>query len=128
MQNLLAFIFIMLLEMLRWILAKLQMPQVTEQIFCSGNYIVYDSLATGDISVSITNSLIIHSGYHKCGDCPYGGGLTLLLGNSRVSVDIINTNLSRNSGCLGGNMAVLMTQFASVTISHVNFNEGHADK
>ena len=79
--------------------------------FMSGNVIVYDSNA--DSRVHIDNSRFINNGYRKdlCeidGHYLYSSGLALYLESSRVAVDIINSNFSLNTGCNGGNLALLL--------------------
>ena len=98
-----------------------------------GNVIVYDSLAV--TSLHIANSLFNNSGYEgfKKGNCTnedgsfsQSSGLALFLGSSKLTVDIVSTNFSHNTGCHGGNIAVLFYNHTSVTISNATFKLGIA--
>ena len=85
-----------------------------------GNVVVNSSRET---SLAIKNSVFIR-GRSNC----LAGGLTLVLENSKITVDVINTNLTQNRGHSGGNMAVYFHDSASVTISNSTFNEGKSHR
>ncbi len=99
----------------------------------SGNVVVYDKYLTVSTTLRLANSHISNSGRnlkvckkHLSRGLSFSCGLALFLGNSKLTLDIANTNLSQNTGCNGGNMAVLFFQFASVTISHTRFIGGYS--
>ncbi len=96
----------------------------------SGNVIVHDHLATQDNQLfSIANSLIFSSGYRNdCNQNLYSSGLSLFIGSAKLTIDIVHLNLTRNKGCMGGNMAVLFFDFAPVTISDTIFSDGEDAK
>ncbi len=52
----------------------------------------------------------------------------MYLASSKVTIKIVNTNLTNNTACRGGNMAVLFYDFASVAISNTLFNKGHSSE
>ena len=96
----------------------------------SGNIIVYDRLTSRDTSFYVSSSQFINSGY-KCmqestNAFSYSSGLTLFLGSSKLSLYIVNTSLSQNTGCNGGNMAIVLFKFTSVTISQTKIDRGHS--
>lgn len=100
----------------------------------SGNIALYDHNKT--TSLRITNSQFINNGdklnYSKGysseddGTFIYSNGLVLFLGTPHVTVSVIGSNFSQNTGCNGGNLAVLFFNFTSVNISGCTFAEGWA--
>ena len=93
----------------------------------SGNVIMYDTLTRKDTSLVLTDSLIVDSGY-RCDDYYwiYSSGLAVFLGSLKLTLNIVNTNFSNNRGCYGGNIGIIFFDFATVTISHTNFNDGYS--
>ena len=98
-----------------------------------GNYIVYDTFATKDTNLRISNSHVLNSGshvdthHHGAHKNKYSSGLVLFLGSSNVIAGIFNTEFSENRGTdRGGNMALIFYAFAPVTISHTTFNRGYS--
>ena len=102
----------------------------------SGNIIVYDDYMSADSArLSISNSQFNSSGYSNRTTCRinskllrfhFSSGLVLFLGNSKVTIAIDNTKFSHNTGCNGGNIAVLFFKFMPVTISHSDFIGGYS--
>lgn len=107
----------------------------------SGNIIAYDNLTNVITNLQIVSSVVNNSGYinstrncsgYRSKEVSYSSGLTLLLGSPKLTVNIINTNFSNNSGCNGGNMALLffnyseVSQDAIVTVTKSTFFNGSA--
>ena len=93
-----------------------------------GNAIMYDTLATEDIRLTIADSLILNNQYEADYCLPVSSGLAVFLNRSKLIFDIVNTTFIGNSACqFGGNMAInFYDSSASVTISHSTFKEGQA--
>ena len=93
-----------------------------------GNVVEYSELTTEDVNVTIANTEIMNNGlqysYPLCSNL--SSGLLLSLGSEKVSVQITNTTLTKNFGCIGGNMAIIFKASSSVAISQTTFDEGHA--
>ena len=75
---------------------------------------MYDTLAV--TTLHIANSHFNNSGYegfkkgnstNEDGSFSHSSGLALFLGSSKLTVDIVSTDFSHNTGCRGGNIAVL---------------------
>ena len=119
----------------------------------SGNVIAYDNSMKSTTYLSFTNCTITSSGYLAQADedldnCThytghynsssalagtYSSGLTLFVGSSYLQVRIFGSDLYNNSGCNGGNMAIVFyysrdVQFtlAAVIIEKTNFTSGSA--
>lgn len=102
----------------------------------SGNVIAYNNIVRDKTTVKVSNSLFSNSGYSNLSRCvytnysafSYSSGLALFLNNSNVSAIISSTNLSNNTGCTGGNMALVLAAYSNftVTIEDTNFSYGKA--
>ena len=96
-------------------------PTVNAASECMRNVILYDARMTL-AKLTILDSLIQDLNNTVCSDLIFGGGLSLILGKSSLTLDIVRTNISQNSGIYGGNLGIAFYDSnASVTISNSNF-------
>lgn len=105
----------------------------------SGNVIAYDNHTTASTNLYIVRSQFANSGYTNItGGCSlfkttsYSCGLALFFGSSKLTAVISKTKLYGNSGCNGGNMALLIfdysrnSQIPMITIDSTSFTNGSA--
>ena len=87
----------------------------------SGNIIAYNYQVRESTHVHISNSQFISSGYiNSKKNClfarqrlmAYSCGLSLFLGSFNLTLQISNTRFLNNTGCYGGNMAILLLEYA----------------
>ena len=104
----------------------------------SGTVIAYNNHTTTNTELFISQCHFMNSGYtnYSKGYCSNFGelwfscGLALFHGNPNLTVEISDTILLNNSGCNGGNMAVLLFDFKAdndtsmVTITNTTFTNG----
>ena len=104
----------------------------------SGSVIAYNNHTNTNTRLFISQCHFMNSGYtdYSKGYCSnyyalwFSCGLSLFHGNPNLTVEIRDTILSNNSGCNGGNMAVLLFDFradnemAMVTITNTTFTNG----
>ena len=103
-----------------------------------GNIVVYDENMTADsANLFITDSHISNSGCQNKSACKeiynthpvqllFSSGLAMVLGSSKLTVSIHNTNFTNNTGCTGGNMAVYFFKFMPLHISRSSLIGGHS--
>ena len=110
--------------------------------FMSGTVIAYNNHTTTNTRLVTSHCHFMNSGYtdYSNGYClrlsshehSYSCGLTLFHGSPNLTVEISNSVFSNNTGCSGGNMAVLLFDFipsngtSMITISDTNFSGGHS--
>ena len=96
------------------------------------NVVFYDSLATLETHVIISNSLFLDSGTQIHNYQYFSSAVTLVLGSAELTVDITKSNFTRNKSsgivCSGANMAVYFYESATLTISQAIFQEGYSDQ
>ena len=106
--------------------------------FMSGTVIAYNNHSTTNTRLVISQCHFMNSGYtNYLNDyClinlenSFSCGLTLFHGNPNLTVDISDTVFINNTGCNGGNMAVLLFDFRAdndmsmITIINTNFTNG----
>ena len=105
----------------------------------SGSVIAYNNHTTTNTRLVISQCRFIKSGYanylkdycyHHDHELLYSCGLALFHGNPNLTVEMSDSVFISNSGCNGGNMAVLIFYFranndmAMVTITNTIFNNG----
>ena len=122
-------------------LCTVQNASTNNKDIMSGNIIAYNDDIALDTSVQISRCMFFHCGYKNyrtdCnktlsfGTILYSSGLALFLGNDKLTVNITNSNMSNNTGCNGGNMALLMLAYNSllptVNIEGSRFVNGSAN-
>ena len=110
--------------------------------FMSGTVIAYNNHTTTNTRLVISQCHFMNSGYtnyRSKDNCSYKNyertylcGLAVFHGNPNLTVEISDSILYNNSGCDGGNMAVLLFDFSPkydasmVTITNTTFNCGHS--
>ena len=109
--------------------------------YMSGTVIAYNNHTTTNTRLVISQCHFMNSGYtnYSKGYCSYinyeliySCGLALFHGNPNLTVDISDSFFFNNTGCNGGNMAVLIFDFradnvtAMVTITNTNFTNGRS--
>ena len=108
--------------------------------FMSGTVIAYNNHTTTNTRLVISQCHFMNSGYtnYSKGHCSYyinyeliySCGLALFHGNPNLTVEISDSIFFNNTGCNGGNMAVLIFDFrteydtAMVTFTNTNFSNG----
>ena len=91
-----------------------------------GNAVLYQSVVV-NVSLTISNSIFMNSGIplKPNSHLPHSG-LTLKLASPGLTVAIVNTTFTQNSGLPGGNMAILCFSPISITIANSTFHGGQA--
>ena len=107
--------------------------------FTSGTVIAYNNHTTTNTRLVISQCHFMNSGYtnYSKGYCSYHNhelvfscGLALFHGNPNLTVEISDSIFHNNTGCNGGNMAVLLFDFRNkydssmVRIMNTNFTKG----
>ena len=107
--------------------------------FMSGTVIAYNNHTTTNTRLVISQCHFMNSGYtnylkgycsYKNYELIYSCGLALFHGNPNLTVEISDSIFFNNTGCNGGNMAVLIFDFrteydtAMVTFTNTNFSNG----
>ena len=106
----------------------------------SGTVIAYNNHTTTNTRLVISQCHFMNSGYtdYSKGYCSnfyalwFSCGLALFHGNPNLTVEISDTILLNNSGCYGGNMAVLLFDFradndmSTVTITNTTYTNGNS--
>ena len=99
----------------------------------SGTVIAYNNHTTTNTRLIISQCHFMNSGY-----CSYNNehshscGLALFHGNPNLTVETLNSVFFNNTGCNGGNMAVLLFDFSAnndtsmVTITNTTFTNGQS--
>ena len=109
--------------------------------YMSGTVIAYNNHTTTNTRLVISQCHFMNSGYtnyskgycyHHDHELLYSCGLALFHGNPNLTVKISDTILSHNTGCNGGNMAVLLFDFmpdndmSMITITNTTFTNGQS--
>ena len=101
-----------------------------------GTLISYDNRSTTDTRLNISKSYFINSGYafslckDDIEDHFFSCGLALYYGSLNLTVEIVNSTLSNNTGCNCGNMALVMLDYSHqnstqmITITNTTFTGG----
>ena len=107
--------------------------------FMSGTVIAYNNHTTTNTRLVISQCHFMNSGYtnYSKGYCSYNNhelvfscGLALFHGNPNLTVEISDSTFHNNTGCNGGNMAVLLFNFRTaydmsmITITNSTFTNG----
>ena len=118
-----------------------QNASTNDKDIMGGNIIAYNDDIALDTSVQISYCKFFYCGYRNyrtdCnktsfGTISYSSGLALFLGNKNLTVNITNSNMSNNTGCNGGNMALLMLAYnikspvETVNVESSSFANGRA--
>ena len=106
----------------------------------SGTVIAYNNHTTTNTRLVTSQCHFMNSGYtnyakgycSNFGELWFSCGLALFHGNPNLTVEIMDTILSHNTGCYGGNIAVLLFDFrpdngtSMVTITNTTFTNGQS--
>ena len=113
----------------------------SDKNFMSGTVIAYNNHMTTNTRLVISQCHFMNSGYtnYSKGFCSnfyykpfYSCGLALFHGNPNLTVEISDSILHSNTGCNGGNMAVLLFDFRTnndtsmVNIINTTFTDGRS--